>query len=52
VGFALYDAETKAVIGELEVIRCAGRVIPVNAPTVEVDRYKFVVECDVEYDGG
>lgn len=49
-GYDLYDSETKLVIGEIEAVGCAGRTIPTNAPTIDADRYRFLVEVDVEID--
>lgn len=49
-GIPLYDHESKQDSGSsIEVTNASARVLPVNAPTVEADRYKFVVEIDVAY---
>ena len=49
-GYDLYDSETKQVIAEIEAVGCAARVIPANAPTIDADRYRFLVEVDLELD--
>jgi hypothetical protein len=51
-GFDLYDADTRTVISEVEVTGCSARAIATNAPTIDADRYRFLVEVDVELDGG
>lgn len=49
-GITLYDAVSKAEIGLLEAERVQARTIPVNAPAIEADRYKFVVTFEIPYD--
>jgi hypothetical protein len=50
-GFDLYDADSKTFqdSGGLEVTNARARMLPVNAPEIEADRYKFVFELDVHY---
>lgn len=48
-GFTLYDAQTKAAIGELETEGVSEHLVPANAPEVEAERYKFVVEATIPY---
>jgi hypothetical protein len=48
-GIVLYDHASKAEIGDLEVSRAALRLLPSNAPEHEADRYKFLLELEVEY---
>lgn len=50
VGITLYDAVTKEEIGAVEVENVHARLVPVNAPTIEVDRYKFVVNAEAPYE--
>lgn len=49
-GYDLYDSETKDVIASIEAVGCAGRALQSNAPTVDAERYRFVVEVDIELD--
>jgi hypothetical protein len=49
-GYDLYDAETKLVLASIEAVGCAAREIPTNAPTIDADRYRFLVEVDIEID--
>jgi hypothetical protein len=50
-GFDLYDADTKSLhdAGGLEITNARARTLPVNAPDIEADRFKFVFELDVPY---
>ncbi len=50
-GFDLYDADSKTLqdSGGLEITDARARMLPVNAPEIEADRYKFVFELDVHY---
>lgn len=50
-GIPLYDhASGNALAGEtLEVVNVRSRLIPANAPMIEADRYKFVVEGAVDH---
>lgn len=48
-GVALYDASTEEALGTFEFSSVRKRVIPANAPAIEADRYKFVVEAEIEY---
>jgi hypothetical protein len=50
-GFDLYDADSKTLqdAGGLEITNARARMLPVNAPDIEADRYKFVFELDVHY---
>lgn len=49
-GIPLYDAETKAEIGGIVAYDTRSRLIPVTAPAVPADRFKFVVEVPIEYE--
>jgi hypothetical protein len=49
-GIPLYDAESKAEIGGIVVYDTRSRLIPVTAPAVPADRFKFVVEVPIEYE--
>lgn len=48
-GITLYDAESGAELGSFEAVNVRGRLLPVNAIDVEVDRYRFVVDVDLAY---
>lgn len=50
-GFDFYDADSKTLqeAGGLEITIARARMLPVNAPDIEADRYKFVFEFDVHY---
>ena len=48
-GIPLYDSLSKAEYGVVEVINVRSRLIPVSAPDVMADRYKFVVTGEVPY---
>lgn len=50
-GFDLYDADTRLVISSVEAVGCSARVLPANAPSVDAERYKFLVEVDVDFSG-
>lgn len=50
-GIPLYDHVTKAEIGAIETMEVRARTIPVNAPEIEADRYKFVAECEIPHIG-
>lgn len=47
-GYDLYDNETKQVLGSIEAVGCAAREIPTNAPEIDADRYRFLVEVLIE----
>jgi hypothetical protein len=49
-GITLYDAESKAEIGAIVCYDTRSRLIPVTAPAVPADRFKFVVEVMIEYE--
>lgn len=49
-GIDLYDADSKLVISSIEAVGCAARTIPTNAPNVDADRYRFLVEVDLAFD--
>jgi hypothetical protein len=46
----LFDAATKAEIGGITAYSTRSRLIPVTAPAVPADRFKFVVEVPIDYD--
>jgi len=48
-GIPLFDAVSKQEIGEIEVVHVSARALPVNAPNIDADRYKFIVEIDAAY---
>jgi hypothetical protein len=49
VGIPLYEQASKTEIGMLEVVEpVIARVLPANAPEIEADRWKFLVELAVE----
>jgi hypothetical protein len=50
-GLDLYDADTKTLQqgGGLEITTARTRYLPVNAPEIEAERYKFLVDIDVHY---
>lgn len=50
-GLDFYDADSKTLqeAGGLEMTNARARMLPVNAPDIEADRYKFVFELDVHY---
>lgn len=49
-GLDLYDEDSKTLIqaGGLEITIARTRYLPVNAPEVEAERYKFLVDIDVD----
>jgi len=49
IGITLYDAVSKQEVGEIEIVHVAARALPVNAPNIDADRYKFLVEIDAAY---
>jgi hypothetical protein len=46
-GVSLYRASTHALYGSFEITSVRSRMLPVNAPHVPADRYKFVVDYEV-----
>lgn len=50
-GFDLYDAETKTLQqeGGLEITSVRARYLPANAPDIEAERYKFLIDLDIAY---
>ena len=48
-GVTLYAVETDTVVGRFDVSAVRHRVLPVNAPAIEAERYKFLVEADIQF---
>lgn len=48
-GVPLYDHATGAANGSntLEVLNIRGRLVPANAPEIEAERYKLIVEAEI-----
>ncbi len=48
-GIALYEVESDTVAGRFDIAAVRHRVIPVNAPAIDAERYKFLVEADIQF---